>query len=179
MDIPTARFLKRILSSLPKLSDEDIMAGGRRAFSEDYVIRRRSFLESQPEYDDKLSFREAATDKERRLVAQMKKEQGVEPYFLVNRGPSSSPLGTPQGAPISPTLSLVALEETMFGKKKLIAKYQKEFNNIPRNIMYADDGLRYGDRLPDPPLNGNLGENDAFFENFRSAGISVHEGKSG
>jgi len=162
------------------------------------VRSRRNFLKGQPRYDDVLPFREAETDQEREQVAEYKRKYKLDPFFLVSRGPSSSPVGVPQGAPISPITSLVALEEAMFGKRKLMAKYlgQDEFNTITHGatqsgcftypfemhtVMYADDGIRYGEFLPNLPVQGEgyLGQHEAFYEPLRSSGIEFNFNKSG
>jgi len=53
----------------------------------------------------------------------------------------SKPAGFPQGAPISPILSILALEPTLF---KLAC-------NI---MMYADDGLKWGKEVADVVSEG-------------------------
>jgi len=132
------------------------------------------------------------------LVVEYKRKYRLDPFFVVNRGPASSPRGVPQGAPLSPIVSLVALEETLFGKRKLIAKYKNdpEFQTITHGaersgcfnypfemhtVMYADDGLRYGKGLPSFPVHGegHLGQYEAFYEPLRSSGVEFNFDKSG
>jgi len=56
-------------------------------------------------------------------VEEYKRKYQLDPFFVVSRGPAASPRGVPQGASLSPVVSLIALEETMFGKRKLMDKY--------------------------------------------------------
>lgn len=67
--------------------------------------------------------------------------------------------GVPQGSPISPLLSLLALEETLF----------REFPG--QVIMYADDGVLYGDELDDKQIQDKLSN--------LNHGISINWSKSG
>jgi hypothetical protein len=114
---------------------------------------------------------------------------------VVSRGPRATPIGVPQGAPISPILSLIALEETIFGKRKLKEKYanDSEFEMLEHSspcftypfrmdaVMYADDGIKYGTGFPSHPIQGMgaLKQHEAFYEVCSSAGITFHGEKSG
>jgi len=159
---------------------------------------RRKFLKAQPSWDDFLPFREAESDSERELVREYKRKYKLDPFFVVSRGPSAGPRGVPQGAPVSPVVSLIALEETLFGKRKLMAKYANdpEFHYITHGaeqsgcftypfemstVMYADDGIRYGRSLPAYPVHGegSLGQYEAFYEPLKSSGVEFNFEKSG
>lgn len=50
-------------------------------------------------------------------------------------------VGVPQGAPTSPLLATLVLRETLFHK-----------DNFFETVMYADDGLVYGDDVLDTDL---------------------------
>jgi hypothetical protein len=65
--------------------------------------------------------------------------------------------GVPQGAPFSPILSILALVEPLM--------------KVVKTLMYADDGLIYGENLPDEPFPVS--------DEIKEANINMHEGKSG
>lgn len=86
----------------------------------------------------------------------------------------------------------------MFGKRKLKDKYgaDPEFQLITHGaeaggcftypfkmdtLMYADDGIRYGNYLPAVPVQGegHLQQYEAFYENMRSSGVEFNWDKSG
>jgi len=75
--------------------------------------------------------------------------------------------GVPQGAPFSPLLSLIALNQTIF---RLRPQYHEA-------LMYADDGLLYGDGLVD--FKQGLGPWPSYNPEIAEAGIRIHPGKSG
>jgi len=48
-------------------------------------------------------------------------------------------------------------------------------------LMYADDGLRYGNFLPEVPIQGegHLDSHEAFYENMKTSGVEFNLDKSG
>lgn len=74
--------------------------------------------------------------------------------------------GVPQGAPTSPTLSLLALHESIFDRPGI------------NTVMYADDGLYHGDLSNTPLITPNSGTVSANISyNFRKSGWVKKDGK--
>jgi len=156
LEVDEYKFIARLMNNLPELPKE-------QQLDETRILKEQrgtsSFTVDLKFGLDSLDLRHIGGRKRRSEAAPIppaepllnpfankETKEGMQHYkdwFAANR-----PLyGVPQGVAFSPILSLLALERTMFP----IPLGELNQSGI-ECVMYADDGVKFGSRLPDDPV---------------------------
>lgn len=129
------------------------------------VLRRRGLPDHLVELLDKLNTSAPKLPKKRLMDesnAELKKVLETLGSFIT-LGEEKLRKGVPQGAPTSPLLATQVLGDVIFAKWKA--------------VMYADDGIIYGDKTSPNPAHFSL---ESVLEmNTGDSGVEIHPAKSG